>query len=58
MTREDFIEMVLDQAHRAHLYYEEGQTVDMTIMLGHRNKETKEEKEPTVNVLLRGKLRR
>lgn len=57
MTREDFIELVLDQAHRAWLYYQEGQTVDMTIMLGHRNKDTKEEREPSVNLLLKGKLR-
>ena len=56
MTRETFIELVIEQAHRAWQEKEAGQMVDLTICLGRHDRQTGYEISPTVNVLLRGKL--
>ena len=58
MTREAFIEAVVEQAHRAWLYYEQGESVDMVLLLGHVHKETGDERDPSVSLTLRGKLGR
>ena len=56
MTKEAFLEQVLERAHEAWDQAECGHLIDLTICLGRRDRETGEAREPTVNVLRRGRL--
>ena len=56
MTKEAFIEGVLAKAHEAWGLKEDGKLVDITICLGRKDRWTGQAVEPTVNVLVRGRL--
>ena len=56
MTKEAFIEAVVEKAHEAWALKEQGKLVDLTICLGRKDRWTGQVVEPTVNVLVRGRL--
>ena len=56
MTREEFIELVIEKAHEAWTLKERGLVIDMVLLLGRRDRATGQAISPTVNVMIRGKL--
>ena len=56
MTREAFIELTVERAHEAWSRKEAGAMVDLVILLGRRDRDTGQAREPEVNVLIRGRL--
>ena len=56
MTKEAFIEGVIEKAHEAWTLQGQGKMVDLTICLGRRDRMTGQAVEPTVNVMVRGRL--
>ena len=55
MTKEAFIEALVERGHEAWGMKERGKKVDITILIGRRTKEG-QELEPMISVLDRGKL--